>query len=55
MSIVIPERERERDDVKAIVATAELAIAQLAWQFPVNVRIVRRSDADDSDGRGVFG
>jgi uncharacterized protein YsxB (DUF464 family) len=45
MSLVIPEPAREREDVKAIVATAELAIAQLAWQFPVNVRIVREDEA----------
>jgi uncharacterized protein YsxB (DUF464 family) len=47
MSIVIPAAERERADVKAIVATAELAIAQLAWQFPVNVRIIRAREQDD--------
>jgi uncharacterized protein len=47
MAFAIPEAEREREDVKAIVATAELAIAQLAWQFPVNVRIVR----EDEDSR----
>jgi uncharacterized protein YsxB (DUF464 family) len=41
MSIEIPEPARARDDVRAIIGTAELAIAQLAWQFPVNVRIVR--------------
>ncbi len=44
MKFAIPERAREREDVKAIVATAELAIAHLAWQFPVNVRIVRESE-----------
>jgi uncharacterized protein YsxB (DUF464 family) len=44
MAFAIPEAARERDDVKAIVATAELAIAQLAWQFPVNVRIVRENE-----------
>ena len=47
MAFAIPEAEREREDVKAIVGTAELAIAQLAWQFPVNVRIVR----EDEDSR----
>jgi uncharacterized protein YsxB (DUF464 family) len=44
MAIAIPEAAREREDVKAIVGTAELAIAQLARQFPVNVRIVREDE-----------
>jgi uncharacterized protein YsxB (DUF464 family) len=41
MTFAIPEEAREREDVKAIAGTAELAIAHLAQQFPVNVRIVR--------------
>jgi hypothetical protein len=44
MFFAIPDAARDRDDVKAIVGTAELAIAQLAWQFPVNVRIVREAE-----------
>jgi uncharacterized protein YsxB (DUF464 family) len=44
MAFAIPEAARDREDVKAIVATAELAIAQLAWQFPVNVQIVREDE-----------
>lgn len=44
MTFVISESVRDRADVKAIVGTAELAIAQLAWQFPINVRIVRDLD-----------
>ncbi len=44
MAFIIPESVRDRADVKAIVGTAELAIAQLAWQFPVNVHIVREDD-----------
>ena len=32
-----PEAERDRDDVRAIVATAELAIGQIARQFPKHV------------------
>ncbi len=44
MSFALPEGVRGREDVKAIVGTAELAIAQLAWQFPVNVRIVREDE-----------
>jgi len=44
MAFAIPETAREREDVKAIVGTAELAIEALAWQFPVNVRIVREDE-----------
>jgi uncharacterized protein YsxB (DUF464 family) len=33
-----PEAERDRDDVRAIVATAELSIAQIARQYPKHVR-----------------
>jgi len=56
MVFAIPETARERDDVKAIVGTAELAIEALARQFPVNVRIVREDeDAQAVPGRGVFG
>jgi len=52
MTFAVPEAARERDDVKAIVGTAELAIAQLARQFPVNVRIVRE-DEDSQASPGV--
>ncbi len=45
MLFAIPETERGRADVKAILGTAELGIAQLAHQFPVNVRIVREDEA----------
>jgi uncharacterized protein len=38
LSMRWPEAERDRDDVRAIVATAELAIAQIARQFPRHVR-----------------
>ena len=34
-----PEAARDRDDVRAIVATAELSIAQIARQFPKNVAV----------------
>lgn len=44
MAFAIPQYAREREDVKAIVGTAELAIGQLAWQFPLNVRIVREDE-----------
>jgi uncharacterized protein YsxB (DUF464 family) len=54
MSFAIPAEAREREDVKAIIATAELAIAQLAWQFPVNVRIVREHEADHASANVEF-
>lgn len=40
-----PEASRERDDVRAIVATAELSIAQIARQFPAHVRVRREKEA----------
>jgi uncharacterized protein YsxB (DUF464 family) len=46
MHLAIPASDRDREDIRAIVATAELAIAQLAWQFPVNVRITRAQEPD---------
>jgi uncharacterized protein len=36
-----PEAERDRDDVQAIVATAELSIVQIARQFPQNIAAKR--------------
>jgi len=41
MAFAIPAEAREREDVRAIVRTAELAIEQLARQYPDNVRYVR--------------
>jgi hypothetical protein len=35
---------RDRVDVKAIVATAELAITQIAQQEPSAVRVVRENE-----------
>jgi uncharacterized protein YsxB (DUF464 family) len=56
MTFAIPESERDREDVKAIVGTAELAIDQLARQFPVNVRIVRENEGrHDSPGVEFLG
>ena len=46
MRLTIPALARDREDVKAIIGTAELAIAELAWQFPVNVRITRERDPE---------
>jgi uncharacterized protein YsxB (DUF464 family) len=54
MAFAIPEAARDREDVKAIVGTAELAIAQLAWQFPVNVRIVREDEDSPSSADVEF-
>jgi len=39
-----PEAARERDDVCAIVATAELSIARIAQQFPDHVRARRAKE-----------
>ena len=40
-----PEAARDRDDVRAIVATAELAIEQIAKQYRGAIRYVREPDA----------
>ena len=40
-----PEEVRDRDDVRAIVATAELAIEQIAKQYRGAIRYVRESEA----------
>lgn len=42
-----PQDARDRDDVAAIVATAELAIAQIARQYPDHVRCVAESEPDE--------
>ena len=47
MTFRIVESARDRDDVKAIVATAELAIEKLARQFPINVRFVREAEPQE--------
>jgi uncharacterized protein len=41
-----PEAVRDRSDVHAIVATAELAIVQIADQFRGAIRVVRESEAE---------
>lgn len=48
MELAIAVHARDREDVKAIVSTAELAIEQLAWQFPVNVRITREEEPGET-------
>lgn len=40
----LPAAARESAAVKAIVATAELAIAQLARQYPDHLRVRRRTE-----------
>jgi hypothetical protein len=42
LSLSWPAEAREREDVRAIVATAALAIERIAAQFPEHVRAVRR-------------
>jgi uncharacterized protein len=37
LSMRWPEDARDRDDVRAIVATAELSIVQIALQYPKNI------------------
>jgi uncharacterized protein YsxB (DUF464 family) len=41
----VPPEVRDRADVQAILATAELGIAQLAQQYPANVRYASETDA----------
>ncbi|BDE05331.1 hypothetical protein WPS_06070 [Vulcanimicrobium alpinum] len=41
-----PAEARDRDDVNAIVATAELAIEQIAKQYRGAIRYVRASEPD---------
>ncbi|MFN2460160.1 MAG: ribosomal-processing cysteine protease Prp [Candidatus Velthaea sp.] len=43
LHIAIPSDARDREDVKALAATAELAIAQLARQYPSAVRCIREA------------
>ena len=44
LDIRIPESARERADVAAIVATAEVSLEQLARQYPDHVRITRAAE-----------
>lgn len=41
LSVAWPDDERERESVRAIVTTAELAVEQIARRYPQNVRLVR--------------
>jgi uncharacterized protein YsxB (DUF464 family) len=40
-----PESERDGEALRAIVATAELSIEQIARQYPAHVRLTRKDDA----------
>jgi uncharacterized protein YsxB (DUF464 family) len=42
-----PEGTRDREDVRAIVATAELAIEQIAKQYDGAIRYVRESEPNE--------
>ena len=42
--IRIPEEVRDRQDVSAIVETAEISLEQLAKQYPDHVRVTRRGE-----------
>ena len=41
-----PDEARSRDDVRAIVATAELAVAQISRQYPAHVQVVRETETE---------
>jgi len=45
LTIRIPEAARDRQDVAAIVATAEVSLEQLARQYPEHVRVTRTVEA----------
>jgi uncharacterized protein YsxB (DUF464 family) len=45
LAIRWPESERDREDVQAIVATAELSIVQIARQYPKNISARRAKEA----------
>lgn len=42
LSLCWPEQGREMESLRAIVATAELAVARIARRFPAHVRLRRR-------------
>jgi uncharacterized protein YsxB (DUF464 family) len=45
LRIRVPEGARDRADVQAIVATAEVSLEQLARQYPDHVRVTRTVEA----------
>lgn len=38
MQVTVPERDRDSEGVRAILATAELSVKQIAAQYPQHVR-----------------
>lgn len=46
LQLIVPPEERDRDDVRAILATAELAVEQIAFQYPAFVRAARENDPE---------
>lgn len=46
MTMSWPDAERDRPDVHAIVATAELSIESIARDYPKNVRFQRTSESE---------
>jgi uncharacterized protein YsxB (DUF464 family) len=42
-----PEARRDDEALRAIVATAELSIEQLAGQYPEHIRLSRKREADE--------
>jgi uncharacterized protein YsxB (DUF464 family) len=44
LRIDVPQADRDREDVRAILATAELAIVQIASQFPDHVTVSREGE-----------
>src|SRR5947209_20516978 len=47
LSMRWPREAREREDVRAIVATAELAVEQIAKQYRGSIRYVRETERED--------
>ena len=45
LSLRWPVEARDREDVRAIVATAQLAVDQIARQYPTHVRTARAEEA----------
>ena len=44
LEVHVPENKREDAAVEAIVATAEIAVEQIARQYPQHVRVTRRCE-----------
>jgi uncharacterized protein YsxB (DUF464 family) len=52
LEVAWSEAERDRADVVAIVHTAELAVVQIASQYPQNVRVVHEAEAGQAAKAG---